>query len=101
MQDPNARSDAKQLRDDYELMLRDIIVCGIADGTFRPVDSVVTGRAILSMLNWMVRWYQRDEPRSAQTFAAEYFDLLIPGLLLHPEQHSTNPLQRSTARNTP
>ena len=51
MQDPNARSDAKQLRDDYELMLRDIIVCGIADGTFRLVDSVVTGQAILSMLN--------------------------------------------------
>ena len=56
MQDPGSRSDAKQLRGDYELMLRDIIVRDIADGAFRPVDSAVTGRAILSLLNWMVRW---------------------------------------------
>jgi hypothetical protein len=52
------------------------------------------------MLNWMVRWYKREGSGSAETFAAEYFDLLIPGLLQRPEEHRMNSAQRSTARNT-
>jgi hypothetical protein len=42
-------------RDDDEHLLRDIIVRGVVEGTFRPVDSAVAGRAVLSILNWMVR----------------------------------------------
>ena len=39
-----------------------------------------TGRAVLSMLNWMVRWYKPGQGDSAETIAAGYFDLLVGGM---------------------
>ncbi|MVW70516.1 MULTISPECIES: TetR/AcrR family transcriptional regulator [unclassified Bordetella] len=74
------RKDAARLRDEYEQLLRAIIAEGIAQGEFRPVDVVATGRAVLSMLNWMARWYRPDGPQSAEAIAATYFDLLIGGM---------------------
>ena len=52
----------------------------MADGAFRPLDVAATGRAVLSMLNWMVRWYKPGQGDSAETIAAGYFDLLLGGM---------------------
>ncbi|PTN46177.1 TetR family transcriptional regulator, partial [Achromobacter xylosoxidans] len=38
------------------------------------------GRAVLSMLNWMVRWYKPGQGDSAEAIAAGYFDLLVGGM---------------------
>ncbi|WP_028354564.1 MULTISPECIES: TetR/AcrR family transcriptional regulator [Bordetella] len=74
------REDAARLRDGYERLLRDIIAGGIASGEFRALDVAATGRAVLSMLNWMARWYQPGGPQTAEAIAAGYFDLLSGGL---------------------
>ncbi|CAH1665240.1 TetR family transcriptional regulator [Hyphomicrobiales bacterium] len=73
-------AEAQKLRDDYEQALRQIIADGIAEGAFRQVDIPVTSRAVLSMLNWMVRWFKPGKGRSASSFANEYCDLIIRGL---------------------
>ncbi|SUV86685.1 TetR family transcriptional regulator [Bordetella pertussis] len=39
-----------------------------------------TGRAVLSMLNWMVRWYKPGQGDSAEQIADGYYDLLFNGL---------------------
>ncbi|MBV7484658.1 TetR/AcrR family transcriptional regulator [Bordetella sp. BOR01] len=75
------REDAARLRDGYEHLLRDILSGGVANGEFRALDVASTGRAVLSMLNWMARWYQPGGPETAETIAAGYFDLLAGGLL--------------------
>lgn len=80
MEEPGSRADAVRMRRDYELMLRAILQDGIDDGSFNTVDVAVTGRAILSMLNWMVRWFQIDGARPAEAFAAEYYELVLGGL---------------------
>ena len=74
------RDDAARLRDGYEHLLRDIIAGGVASGEFRALDVAATGRAVLSMLNWMARWYQPGGAQTAETIAAGYFDLLAGGL---------------------
>ncbi|WP_175236238.1 TetR/AcrR family transcriptional regulator [Achromobacter mucicolens] len=74
------REDAARLRDSYEKLLRDVIAQGVADGAFRALDVAATGRAVLSMLNWMVRWYKPGQGDSAEIIADGYFDLLVGGM---------------------
>ena len=74
------REDAARLRDNYEKRLREVIAQGVAEGAFRTVDVSATGRAVLSMLNWMVRWYKPGQGDSAEAIAAGYFDLLVGGM---------------------
>lgn len=74
------REDAARLRDNYEKRLREVITQGVAEGAFRPLDVSATGRAVLSMLNWMVRWYKPGQGDSAEAIAAGYFDLLVGGM---------------------
>src|SRR5262249_41074056 len=70
-------AEAQKLRDDYESLLRNIIADGVAGGSFRRADVQVTSRAVLSMLNWMVRWYKPGKGRRASSFASEYCDLIL------------------------
>jgi AcrR family transcriptional regulator len=74
------REDAARLRDSYERRLREVIAQGVAEGAFRALDVAATGRAVLSMLNWMVRWYKPGQGDSAEAIAAGYFDLLVGGM---------------------
>ncbi|MFJ3465704.1 TetR/AcrR family transcriptional regulator [Achromobacter spanius] len=74
------RDDAARLRDNYEKQLREVIAQGVADGAFRALDVAATGRAVLSMLNWMVRWYKPGQGDSAESIADGYFDLLVGGM---------------------
>lgn len=73
-------AEAQKLRDEHEQALRQIIADGLAKGAFRAVDIDVTGRAVLSMLNWMVRWFKPGKGRRAAAFAQDYCDLMLGGL---------------------
>ncbi|KRE02361.1 TetR family transcriptional regulator [Bosea sp. Root670] len=73
-------AEAQKLRDDHEQALRQIIADGVAQGAFRPVGIDTTSRAILSMLNWMVRWFKPGKGRRAAAFAQDYCDLMLGGL---------------------
>ena len=73
-------AEAQKLRDEYEALLRRIIADGITQGVFAQTDVSVASRAILSMLNWMVRWFKPGKGRSAVSFADEYYALIASGL---------------------
>ncbi|OZI47436.1 TetR family transcriptional regulator [Bordetella genomosp. 5] len=75
------QADAARMRDTYEQRLRAILEAGVARGVFRAQEVAATGRAVLSMLNWMVRWYKPGQRDSARTIAQGYFDLLTRGLM--------------------
>ena len=77
---PEPLHEAVTLREGYEHMLRGIIAEGVRQGDFRAVDPAATGRAVLSMLNWMARWFQPGGPKTAREIAQEYEDLLVHGL---------------------
>ncbi|WP_336811303.1 TetR/AcrR family transcriptional regulator [Bosea sp. MMO-172] len=73
-------AEAQKLRDEHEQALRRIITDGVTTGAFRAVDIDVTSRAVLSMLDWMVRWFKPGKGRRAASFAEDYCDLMLGGL---------------------
>ncbi|WP_018112026.1 TetR/AcrR family transcriptional regulator [Thermus igniterrae] len=77
---PENRARTVALRDRHEANLREILRRGMAQGVFRPVDVALAGRAVLSMLNWMIRWFRPGGPMRAEEVARGYFDLILRGL---------------------
>jgi AcrR family transcriptional regulator len=80
MTTPGSRQEAVVLRERYEFLLRSIVAEGMTRGQFRAMDPASTGRAVLSLLNWMARWFRPDGQRTASEVAREYGDLLLFGL---------------------
>jgi AcrR family transcriptional regulator len=72
--------EVMDIRDRYEARLRRIISEGVRDGSFSPVDPSTTARAVLSMLNWMVRWFKPGGKQPATDLAAEYGALILAGI---------------------
>ncbi|MEZ5729893.1 MAG: TetR/AcrR family transcriptional regulator [Burkholderiaceae bacterium] len=60
--------------------LRDLIRQGIDSGEFNPTDPAMTGRLILSGINWMHRWYDPAKPMTPAQIASAYFDTFYQGL---------------------
>lgn len=81
---PEPRAQALTLRDAHEGLLRAIIAAGVEDGSFRGVDPAIVGRAVLSMLSWMARWFRPDGGKSARDVALDYYDLIVRGLVADP-----------------
>lgn len=77
---PEGRAKTVALRDRHEGNLRAILRRGVEEGAFRPVDVALAGRAVLSLLNWMIRWFKPGGPKRAEEVAREYFDLIHRGL---------------------
>jgi AcrR family transcriptional regulator len=82
------REEAMQLRAEHEQLLREIIAEGVASGAFRPTDAVMTGRAVLSLLNWMVRWFRPEGGSTAEELVIQYYNLLLGGLESHHQTES-------------
>jgi AcrR family transcriptional regulator len=86
MQEQNQRLEAVRLRGEHESMLRAILKTGVADGTFRKSDIGTAARAILSMLNWMARWFHPGGAQKAEDVVDGYFKLIIDGLVMPSAQ---------------
>lgn len=80
IQRDNQRSRAVLLRRQAREIMRNIIRSGIKTGVFRKSDVSTTAVAILSMLNWMYRWYNQQGRKRAVQFAADFAELAIQGL---------------------
>ena len=80
--DPELRRHKERMmwRDRYEGLIRQLIQDAIDAGDFRPVDVPLTGRLVLSSLNWMHRWYRPEKGMTPAQIADSYFDLIFNGL---------------------
>lgn len=73
-------SDEVKVRDRYERLIRQIVEGGTRNQEFKNNSYDTTTRAVLSLLNWMSRWYRPSGPKRAREFAEEYFDIIFEGL---------------------
>ena len=80
MSESVSRHEAAALRERYEHLLRGLIAEGVKLGQFRQVDPADTGRAVLSMLNWMARWFHLGGAKTAVQIVEGYADLILGGL---------------------
>ena len=68
------------IRDRHEMLLRKLLKNARDAGELDIADIPTVARAVLSMINWMVRWYKPAGPKRAGAFAADFFDLLYNGM---------------------
>lgn len=68
------------LRDRYEKLLRALLADGKASGAFAVDDVATVARAVLSLMNWMVRWFRPEGKTRAADFALQYHALIVSGL---------------------
>ncbi|WP_010142338.1 TetR/AcrR family transcriptional regulator [Oceanicola sp. S124] len=71
-------------RRQFEERLRDLIREGVDSGEFEEVDPAITGRLILSGINWMHRWWSPDGDKTAQQIADAYADIVLNGVIRRP-----------------
>jgi len=70
-------------RDRYEHIWRNLIKEGVEEKAFQPVDDVVATFALLGVQNWMITWFKRGGPLTAEQLADRFCDLFLYGLLTH------------------
>jgi len=88
---PELQHRIMKQRDEYEGMLRQIIVRGVAQKVFVPCDPKLIGFGILGALNWISRWYSPSGPRSAKEIAAAFAEYFVRGLLRRPMAEAIPP----------
>ncbi|WP_238364649.1 TetR/AcrR family transcriptional regulator [Mesobacterium pallidum] len=81
--DPDRHRMERRLarRREFERMLRDIIKDGIASGEFNDVDPAMTGRLVLSGINWMHRWHDPGQALTPEQIVDQYADILLGGVV--------------------
>ncbi len=78
--DSPKRDEAIYWRDRYEGIVRAIIRQGMDRGEFREGDAALVGRAVLSCLNWLHRWYRPSGRLTPIEIVDGYADILIGGI---------------------
>lgn len=80
--DPDRHRMERRLarRREFELMVRDIIREGIETGQFNAVDPAMTGRLILSGINWMHRWHDPEKSLTPEEIVDQYASILLGGV---------------------
>ena len=80
--DPDRHRHKERLtrRDRFENFLRGLIQEAIDAGEIRKLDVPMTGRLILSSLNWMHRWYNPNKSATPEQIADVFFDMVFNGL---------------------
>ncbi|WP_109467202.1 TetR/AcrR family transcriptional regulator [Albibacillus kandeliae] len=67
-------------RKELEHHLRDLIREGVESGEFNDLDPAMTGRLILSSVNWMHRWYNPEKAMTPPQIVDAYFGIILNGL---------------------
>lgn len=73
---------AQRNNDESLALLVGVVQQGIDAGEFRPGSARSIGRAIFSLMHSLPRWYKPGGPTPARVYAADFFTLLAPGLLV-------------------
>jgi len=73
--DPAASAHLSHLRDAYEAMWVEVIDDALAEGLIHG-DRFLVSRFILGALNWTVRWYDPNGPRTPDDLADELVEVM-------------------------
>lgn len=74
---PENHARVSELRRRYEIILRDILARGAAEGVFRVDDAAVAGMAIIGMLTGVTVWYRPKGRLSRERVIDIYTGLVL------------------------
>jgi hypothetical protein len=78
---PDAQKKVRAKKRKYDLVIRNYVVEGIADGTIAKCDPKLSAFAIAGSLNWIGQWYRPEGALSAEAVAREFASRLTEGLV--------------------
>lgn len=82
---PEHEAIVKKKRQDFKEIIQSVIREGVEEGEFRSNLSVeITTMAILGMVNWTYKWYQRNGDKSIHEIADYYTDLILHAVIVNP-----------------
>lgn len=67
-------------RDDYERMVENLYIEGMAEGTFRKADAKLASLATFGMCNWAYQWFRPGGPMRTREIAYQFWGFLVHGL---------------------
>ena len=76
----SSKSLVEKKRDRYEALIREVIVEGVEQGEFRPIDVKFATLMILSALNWTYQWYSSKGALTAEEIADQYLNMFLHGV---------------------
>ena len=82
--EPKYRARHIPRRDRFELLWRDLIDEGLDNGLYSCVDSALSSRALLGVMNWTITWYHPGGALQPDEIAEQYADLFLSGLMTRP-----------------
>ena len=68
-------------RDKFEALWKDTLAEGVRAKIFKCDDLGLTTRALLSIMNWTITWYNPKGNKTIEQVADEYTKLMLNGLL--------------------
>ncbi len=78
------RAQALRLRDEFEGILRQCVIDGIANGEIRRVDPSLAGKFMLSCFGHVARWHSPEGRLSVEEVMAQFVDYALNGLAAEP-----------------
>lgn len=92
--EPEHEAIVKNKRNRFKGIIKQVIQDGVDNGEFRKDLSVdITTMAILGMVNWTYKWYQRDGEKTIEEIANYYIDFMMQAILTDiapPEEEQDN-----------
>lgn len=79
---PAHASKIVSMRDKYDQVLRSLIIKGIEDGEFKPVDVKITVITIESFIERIIVWYSPKGKLTLEEITDNFYDLLFHGICL-------------------
>ena len=70
----------KQLRQAYETRIKNLLLAGMADGSFNKVDADVALFTLLSSVRWVEFWYKPSRNLAPAAIADDIIAMVIGGL---------------------
>ncbi|MFC1579173.1 TetR/AcrR family transcriptional regulator [Pseudomonadota bacterium] len=81
--------------------IRQYLRDGIADGSFRPLETTAATRALLGSVDWTFSWLHRVEPGEVGEVAAKALDILMRGLHGGDDEYGPTPMNLQDERERP
>lgn len=79
---PEYEKVVKKKRNQFKQIIKEVVKDGIESGDFRKELSVdITTMAILGMVNWTYKWYQRTGEYNIEEIADYFIDLIMHAVL--------------------
>jgi AcrR family transcriptional regulator len=82
------RADIMRQREVFHRTFVKIVEEGIRDGSIRPVDPSLAVYAFMGAVTWLPRWYSPSGKMSGEELANAMVDLLLTGLVQHPNERT-------------